>query len=62
MQKLSLGRGDSTMRKTIRSMIDSGVYDQNKIFNILYPTWTRHYSVLRDLISAEKNDDANTTR
>ena len=43
----------------IRSMIDGGTYDQNTIFNTLYPRWNGHYSVLRDLISMEKNDDAN---
>ena len=45
--------------KTIRAMIDGGTYDQNRIFNALYPRWSGHYSVLRDLISMEKNDDAN---
>jgi len=47
-----------TAKERVRELLASGLYDQNKIFNLLYPTWTKHYSVLRDIISEEKNDDA----
>ena len=56
---MSLKQGTPAVLEVIRSMIDGGTYDQNTIFNVLYPRWNGHYSVLRDLISMEKNDDAN---
>lgn len=44
------------MVKEVKKMIIDGVYDQNIIFNSLYPRWDRHYSILRDLIAKVKND------
>jgi hypothetical protein len=44
-----------SMVKQIQEYINSGVYDQNRIFKELYPKWNGHYSVLRDMIAKEKN-------
>ena len=47
------------VKKEVKALIASGVYDQNTIFNKLYPIYTGHYAKLRDIISEVKNDDAN---
>lgn len=44
----------------VRRLLKNGVYDQNTIFNKLYPEYMGHYSVLRNIISRIKNDDANS--
>lgn len=53
---------ETYFRSKVKELMDAGVYDQNTIFSILYPTYEDHYSRLRDIISEAKNDDANSTR
>lgn len=43
-------------RTKIQSLMAEGVYDQNKIFNLLYPHYIGHYSQLRKMIAEEKNN------
>lgn len=46
----------TNVREKVRRLIDEGVYDQNEIFRLLYPTYNGHYSVLRKVIAMEKNN------
>lgn len=43
------------VKDRVKDLISVGVYDQHKIFRILYPTFNGHYSHLRDIISEVKN-------
>lgn len=43
------------IRSRVKKMIASGIYDQNVIFNLIYPTYVGHYSKLRDIIAEVKN-------
>jgi hypothetical protein len=54
--KLLHGRETSTVRAEVNLLINNGIFDQNEIFNRLYPTYIGHYSKLRDLIAEVKND------
>lgn len=44
------------LRNRIKTLMEKGVYDQNKIFNYLYPEYRGHYSTLRNEIAKVKND------
>lgn len=46
----------------IKKLMKQGVYEQEKLFKLLYPTYVGHYSKLRDMISIEKNDCASRYR
>jgi hypothetical protein len=39
----------------IKLLMDAGIYDHNMIFKLLYPSYTGHYSSLRDQIARVKN-------
>jgi len=45
-----------TLRQKIRELMKEGVYHQNDLFRIIYPTYNGHYSVLRRVIAEEKNN------
>lgn len=45
-----------TLREKIRLLMAEGVYDQNDLFRLIYPTYKGHYSVLRAVIAEEKNN------
>lgn len=51
---MTMNRNDKIKEK-VRGLIKDGLYDQHAIFNTLYPTFTGHYSRLRNLISEVKN-------
>lgn len=44
-----------TVRYEIRRLMGEGIYHQDELFNILYPVYQGHYSVLREIINEEKN-------
>lgn len=46
----------STVREQVRGLLRSGVYDYDRIFNTLYPSYKGHYSKLRSIIAEEKNN------
>lgn len=43
------------VRYEIRRLMSEGIFHQEELFEILYPVYEGHYSVLRDIISEEKN-------
>lgn len=43
------------LRKKIRELLDEGIYHQEDLFVLLYPTFPGHYSKLRQLIAEEKD-------
>jgi hypothetical protein len=43
------------VRYEIRNLMKQGIYHQEELFALLYPIYAGHYSVLRDIISEEKN-------
>lgn len=44
------------VRQEVRKLLREGVYHQDDLFARLYPTYFGHYSVLRNIISEEKNN------
>lgn len=44
------------LRKEVRHYVKCGVHCQHELFNRIYPTFTGHYSTLRDVISEVKNN------
>ena len=44
------------LEREIVHYMKCGIYCPHEIFNRIYPTFTGHYSVLRDTIAKVKND------
>lgn len=40
----------------VKQYFKIGVYDQHRIFSLIYPTFNGHYSHLRNIISEVKNN------
>ncbi len=43
------------VRHEIRRLLAEGVFHQDELFEMLYPVYQGHYSVLREVIAEEKN-------
>jgi hypothetical protein len=43
------------LEREIKHYLECGVYCPREIFNRIYPTFTGHYSVLRDTIAKVKD-------
>ena len=56
----TLSEGDliisrDAIRYEVRRLMKEGIYHQDELFDILYPIYQGHYSVLREIIAEEKN-------
>lgn len=45
----------NAVRYEIRRLMAEGIFHQEELFELLYPVYQGHYSVLRDVIAEEKN-------
>ena len=54
-----MDKQDSSLYKAAKKLIASGIYDQDQLFKLLYPTSRKHYATVRHAIHLAKSGIVN---